>query len=175
MSNGPSQSSPPSPGDIELQKWLHEQNRRAAERAHDTWREFALQVNEAAISAGNLALRMSLLINGGAAAALLTFVGGLPANQKRAVADTLVWFAWGVAAAVAGLGLAYFTNYATARMERSKIWHSQPPYVRDGPDTARWKRLNLGFHIAAVIVGLASLVLFIIGMLYVRSALTTLA
>jgi hypothetical protein len=118
---------------------------------------------------------MSLLINGGAAAALLTFIGGLPANQKRAVADTLVWFAWGVAAAVAGLGLAYFTNYATARMEGSKIWHNQPPYVRDGPATARWKRLNIIFHIAAVIVGLASLVLFIVGMLAVRAALTKLA
>jgi hypothetical protein len=92
MSKGPSQS-PPTAAELERQKWLHEQNQRAAERAHDTSKEVALQVNEAAISAGNLALRMSLLINGGAAAALLTFVGGLPANQKRAVADTLVWFA----------------------------------------------------------------------------------
>jgi hypothetical protein len=72
---------------------------------HDTWREFGLQANEAAIGAGNLALRMSLLINGGAAVALLTFVGPLPANQKRAVADTLVWFSSGIVAAVAGLAL----------------------------------------------------------------------
>src|SRR5262249_41498406 len=175
MSNGPSQSSPPSPGDIELQKLLHEQNRRAAERAHDTWREIALQVNEATINARNLALRMSLLINGGAAVALLTFVGGLPANQKRAVADTLVWFAFGVAIAVAGLGFAYLTNYTSAMMHGSKMWHNQPPYVLDGPTTARWMRLNRVFHIAAVIVGLASLVLFIVGMFYVRAALTKLA
>ena len=61
MSKGPSQS-PPTAAELERQKWLHEQNQRAAERAHDTSKEVALQVNEAAISAGNLALRMSLLI-----------------------------------------------------------------------------------------------------------------
>jgi hypothetical protein len=174
MSDGPSQS-PPTAAELERQKWLHEQNQRAAERAHDTSKEVALRVNDAAISAGNLARRMSLLINGGAAAALLTFVGGLPANQKRAVADTLVWFASGVAAAAVGLGLAYLTNYTMVMMQGSKMWHNQPPYVVDGPTTARWKRLNMVFHIAALLAGLASLVLFIVGMLSVRAALTKLA
>lgn len=91
MTNQP----PSSPPNLDLQKWAHEQNTKAAERAHDKSEEFVLQVNEAAINGSNLALRMAMLINGGAAVALLTFVGGLSGEQKRAVAATLNWFAGG--------------------------------------------------------------------------------
>jgi hypothetical protein len=165
MSNGPL------PPPLEIRKWLHEQNRQAADRAHDKSRERFNRVNEAAISGANLALRMVLLINGGAAIALLTFIRDLSANQKRAVADALLWFAWGVAAAMFALAFAYFTNYAMAQAEGSKTWQDQPPYVVDRTATASWYWLNGVFHIAAVIVGLASLILFILGMLSVRSAL----
>jgi hypothetical protein len=78
---------------IARQKWLYEQNVKAAERAHDKSYEFRTQTNEAAMQGGNLALRMGLLINGGAAVALLTFIGTLPVDQKRAIAATLSWFA----------------------------------------------------------------------------------
>jgi hypothetical protein len=166
---------PPSPSDdLDFRKWAHEQNMKAAERAHDKSDEFVRQINEAAINVGNLALRMGMLINGGAAVALLTFVGNLPAEQKRAVAATLGWFAGGVAAAVLGLALAYFTNYCIVRKERSKTWNYQPPYVADGPDTNWWHRLNVLCHILAIVVGLGSLVLFVVGMFYVRAALTKL-
>jgi len=91
MSNGPP---PPTPAELEWRKWLHEQNQRAAERAHDKSRESFNQINKSVVEGGNLALRMALLINGGAAVALLTFIGPLPADQKRAVAASLDWFAW---------------------------------------------------------------------------------
>src|SRR5262249_10802522 len=98
----------------------------------------------------------------GAAVALLTFIGGLPhADQKRAVAATLDWFAWGIAAALAGLALAYFTNYCMTMSERSKIWTDQPPYVIDGPTTNRFNILNRVFHFLSFIAGVSCLVLFI--------------
>jgi hypothetical protein len=174
MTNQPPPS-PPTKEQIELQKWLHEQNTRVAERAHDRSNEFARQINEAAINAANLTLRMALLINGGAAVALLTFVSGLPAEQKRAVAATLDWFAWGVVAAVAGLACAYFTNHGLAVQERSKTFTDKPPYVINGANTKRWSYFILVFRFLAIIVGSGSLVLFLVGMLSVRAALTKLA
>jgi Trk-type K+ transport system membrane component len=159
---------------VELQKWLHEQNTQIAQRAHDRSNAFARQINDAAINGANLALRMALLINGGAAITLLTFVGDLPAEQKRAVAATLDWFAWGVAAAMAALAFAYFTNHGLAVQERSKTWTDKPPYLVDGPNTKRWRKLVLLFRCLAIGVGIGSLVLFIVGMLSIRAVLTKL-
>jgi hypothetical protein len=156
------------------QKWLHEQKTKASERAHDKSNEFAAQTNQAAIQGGNLALRMGLIINGGAAVALLTFVGNLPTEQKRAIAATLDWFAWGVAAAVAALTCAYFTNYGVASMEHSRKWTDQPPYVINGATTPAWRNFVLIFRFLAIVAGVGSLVLFIVGMFYVRAALTKL-
>src|SRR5262245_18476091 len=174
MANQPPPS-PPTNEQIELQKRLHEQNIQAAQRAHDRSNEFARQINEAAINAANLTLRMALLINGGAAVVLLTFVGGLTAEQKQAVAATLDWFAWGVAAAVAGLACAYFTNHGLAVPERSKTFADKPPYVIDGANTKRWSYFVLVFRVLAIIVRMGSGVLFLVGMLSVRAALTKLA
>jgi hypothetical protein len=175
MANQPPPS-PPTKEQIELEKWLHErQNAQVAQRAHDRSNEFARQINEAAINAANLTLRMALLINGGAAVALLTFVGSLPVEQKRAVAATLDWFAWGVAVAVAGLACAYLTNHGLAVQERSKTFTDEPPYVINGANTKRWRYVVLVFRLLAIIVSSGSVILFLVGMLSVRAALTKLA
>src|SRR5262245_459271 len=173
MANQPPPS-PPTNEQIEQQKRLHEQNIQAAQRAHDRSNAFARQINGAAINAANLTLRMALLINGGAAVVVLTFVGSLPAEQKRAVAATLDWFAWGVAAALAALACAYFTNHGLAVQERSKTFTDVPPYVINGANTRRWSYVVLVFRVLAIIVGSASVVLFLVGMLSVRAALTRL-
>jgi hypothetical protein len=174
MTNQPPPSPPPKE-QIEEQKRQHEQSTHVALRAQDRSNAFARQINEAAINAANLTLRMALLINAGAAIALLTFVGGLPAEQRRAVAATLDWFAWGIAAAVAGLACAYFTNHGLAVQERSKTFTDVPPYVINGANTKRWSYVVLVFRVLAIIVGSASVVLFLVGMLSVRAALTRLA
>jgi hypothetical protein len=173
MTNQPPPS-PPEKEQIELRAWLHGQNTQVAQRAHDRSEAFARQINEAAINAANFALRMVLLINGGAALALLTLVSGLPAEQRRALAATLDWFTWGVAAAVAGLACAYFTNHGLAVQERSKTWTDQPPYLIAGPNTKRWSNFVLLFRFLAIVAGAGSVVLFIVGMLSVRAALSRL-
>ena len=147
---------------------------RAAERAHDQAEAVALQIDEAQVNGANLALRMGMLINGGAAIALLTFVGSLPADQKRAVAATLVWFAWGVVAAVGALGLLHFTNYSMVAKERSKQRSYEHPYLHDQATTKWWSWANGLLHILTILAGLTSLALFIVGMLCVRAALTKL-
>jgi len=113
---------------------------------------------------------MVLLVNGGAAIALLSFMNALPKDQRQAIAGALAWLAWGVVAAALALGLAYFTNRCGAGIERSKTFQYKAPYVIHGPRTAMWTRFYWTFHIAAVLVGLASLGLFVVGMLRVKSA-----
>ena len=159
---------------IENQKWVFDRNREFAQREHDKLDSFHTYTNEAAIKSSELALRMALIINGGAAVSLLTFIGSLPKEQKRLLADTLVWFASGVALAVAAIGLAYFTHFFMAGIASSRVKTWQHPFIVDGPTTKRNRRINLGFHIAAVVVGLASLVVFVMGMMQVRDALARL-
>jgi hypothetical protein len=156
---------------FDQQKWAYEQNRALAERAHDNNQDFFNRINEATVNAGNLALRMALLINGGAAVALLSFVNGLDRAQKVAVADSLVWFAWGVFAAAIGIGLAYFTNFCMVGIASSRINKYEPPYVEDGPSTPKWQQWNRHFHVTAVFFATASLMFFVTGMLCVQSAI----
>jgi hypothetical protein len=160
------------PPSWDYQKWAHELRRSEPERAHDKLDEFHRYTNEASINGANLALRMALLINGGAAIALLSFDGHLPTDQMKAVANTLLWFAWGVLASVAGIALAYFTNYCMAGVAASKNKSYDPPYVMEGPGTWKWVYANRAFHVLAVASGVSSLILFIVGMFAVRAALT---
>jgi hypothetical protein len=146
-------------------------DREDACRAHDKLDDYQTYVDQAAIKAGEFALRMSLLINGGAAIALLTFIGNL-GKDKKLFADTLVWFASGVALAVSALALSYFTNLFTAGMAGSRLRTWQHPYIQPGPTTSRYTILRWVFHVAAILFGLASLAAFVCGMLRVRDALT---
>src|SRR5664279_3937789 len=99
------------------EKWTYELNVEHAQRAHDKADDFFASNNEAAIKTSELALRTLMLINGGAAVAMLAFIGGLTSKgtivigKFGTVADSLTWFAVGVACAAAGTGLAYGTHY----------------------------------------------------------------
>lgn len=156
----------------DYKKWLHELKRQDAQRAHDKLDEFHGYVNKAAMQGGELALRMAILINGAAAISLLTFIGKLPKYQQHAVANTLVYFASGVGLGVAGIALAYLTNYFMAGIAGSKLRIWDHPYVQDGPTTKRFIILNIAFHILALAAGIASIVCFAWGILDVRDALT---
>ena len=60
------------PSDPQHEKWVYEQRRVVAERAHDFMAEFTHRTNEATINTGSQALR-ALIING-AAITMLAFV-----------------------------------------------------------------------------------------------------
>jgi hypothetical protein len=162
----------------DYQKWLHELKRSDAERAHDKIDEFHRYANEAAVRTADLALRMAMLINGGAAIAVLAFIGGLISKDKIAagqlanMATSLAWFACGVVIPVAGMALSYLTNYCMAAVASSQRKNWEHPYVEPGPRTAFWRRFNLVFHVFAFGAGLASLILFVVGMLSVKTAIT---
>ena len=155
----------------EHQRWLYEQNRSMAERAHDRQEQSFQHMNETAISASHVALRTLLLINGGAAIALLSFDGRLPPLQARAVAATLVWFSLGVVATAIAMALAYFTHFCMAGGIASIAKSYEHPFVSKGPKTSQWERGKLVCHILSAVFAAVSMSLFVIGMFAVRAAL----
>jgi hypothetical protein len=163
---------------IDERKWLHELRRDDAKRAHDANRDFHTYVNKSTIDTSSLTLRTLVIINGGAAIAVLTFLGGIASKDKvdfgqvGLVAGTIKWFAFGVALSVFGMALAYLTNYAIAGVANSLLNNWEHPYLSDGPKTKLWRRANRIFHVAAIFASIGSLVLFLIGMFTASNAIT---
>lgn len=104
--------------------------KRDAERAHDKNTEFFHNVNKAAIETSYVALRTAVLINGGAAVAVLAFLGSLASgnrvqiSQLSQMASSLKLFAWGVASAAFAMVTAYLTNYFIA----SRVVSREPTF-----------------------------------------------
>ncbi|MEX2150741.1 MAG: hypothetical protein WD793_11040 [Steroidobacteraceae bacterium] len=118
--------------------WLEDRK-----RTHET----NLEMFRSVIQAGQGALRTCLLINGGAAVALLAFAGHIVSSETEAVplvavAKAMVAFVGGVLAC----GLASGTTYL-----------SQWFFADD------WNRTGFVLNVAAIIFGLGSLALFAFG------------
>lgn len=159
-------------------KWALENQRAIAERAHDENWNFGQHANEAAIQSGSLTLKYLILINGGAAITMLAFVGNLATSDGNHFADRLaeltlplMWFGWGVAVAAAGTAFSYITNlaYASAAGRRKRIYDL--PYLEDTTASTRWVRTGRAFHVLALISGVLSLAVFLIGIASVRDAI----
>jgi hypothetical protein len=159
---------------LEERTRLHDLLREDAHRAHDNSTAFHTYVNQATIESANIALKTLIVINGGAAIAVLTFLGGVASKDKidfanvAPVAMTIRYFAAGVALTLAAMAFSYLTNYLMAGVELSRLKTYVHPYVTEGPNTANHRWWNRLFHILSFGFALASLVLFLIGM-YVAS------
>jgi hypothetical protein len=161
----------PQPGPpFEERKYGYDLLREDAHRAHDNSVAFHTYTNQAAVESSNIALKTLIVINGGAAIAVLTFLGGVASKEKiefatvAPVAYTIRYFAWGVALTMAGMAFSYLTHYFMAGVEGSRVKTYTHPYIVDGPGTPRMRLLNGFFHIAAVVAAFSSLVLFVVGM-----------
>lgn len=161
--------------DLEEKKRLEERSHRAAERHHDELDAYAKQTNDAAIQSGQLALRMSMLVNGGAAVAVLTFLGALSSTvgmqEVSRLASTIEWFAWGVGAAVLGMAFGYLTNYCHVSHTHSFIRTWDHPYSTPSDTTKYWSVAGTVVHVGAVAAAISSLGLFVIGMIEVREGI----
>ena len=162
--------------DAEVQR-AHEQNIRAAERAHDEAQAFTLRMQETIVRDAQAAIRTAVLVNGGAAVALLAFVGGLVGQGKldfahlRGIASSLQIFAYGVAAALMCAMLSYVTNYCIGNESalRERAWDH--PWTRETPVSKRWRKRAIWFHASAILAGGASLVAFLIGVFSIHEAI----
>jgi hypothetical protein len=151
-------------------------NREEAHRAHDALTDFYVAVNESAIKSGDVVLRNCLLINGGAAIAILAFMGSVvtkdPSSHKLLadISRGLIYFAVGVVTSVLGMGLAYvdhFMNWKHATSQK-RVW--KHPYIEPGDRTALWGRLKFTVHALAVVAVLVSVSMFVCGLLAVEHA-----
>jgi hypothetical protein len=120
------------------------------ERTQNANRDFHTY-NKATVETANLTLRTLVVVDGGAAIAVLAFLGGVAAKEKvdfaqvGLVAGTIKWFAFGVALAVFGIALSYLTNLATVEIASSQINSWDHPHVADGPKTKFWRHTKRAF------------------------------
>lgn len=101
-----------------------------AERQHDLESDFGNRMNEFAVTSANHALRALILVNDGAAIAMLALIVQVVSAEKlkivlklSEITAPLSLFAWGVAAAVLSIVLSYFTNYSVATASFLKSQH----------------------------------------------------
>jgi hypothetical protein len=166
--------------DLEHQKWLFEQNAKAAERAHEELAAFRRHVNEAAIASGTLAIRSALLVNGGAVVVILGFLGGVSGNGKvdlariTAVTSTLTWFGLGVISAMSALVFAYVTNFVHSAIASAYDTNNTQPFIHENERTHKLRRMGIIANGAAFVFGIMSLMLFIIGIFFVQNAVAQL-
>ena len=121
--------------------------------------EHNLEMLRSVITVGQSALKSSLLINGGAAVAVLAFLGRLLSSESASVSIdglslALLQFVWGVLAAAIAAGATYF---------------SQAGY---GGEFGSWSRkIGIGGHIVAVVGVFAAYGFFGVGAWQAYSAI----
>jgi hypothetical protein len=142
-----------------------------AETAHADIRAFIAYANEAAVGLSVTTLKGLLLINGGAAVAMLGFVASAVGNDDTlrvdlpSVVDTLRWFATGVATSVVASGLAYIVMYLQVASVQSFELRHDAPFVRGNKTSDRLQLITNIVHVFAVFVAVASLICFLAGTL----------
>jgi hypothetical protein len=159
-----------------IERWQmtdSERNSQDAKAAHAVYRSFAVDANAAAIQLAVATLKGLLLINGGAAVAMLGFVATVSGQNNHAqglisqVSAPLIWFAWGVATAVAATGLGYAVMYFEAAHVHSMTFNEEKPYVWNGKSTKRFARVSGVLLIFAILVAVGSLFCFVYGVTHV--------
>lgn len=138
-----------------------------AERREENRRQFEefQMINEKTVDTSNLFLKSALLVNGGSAVAVLGFVANIAKVKSDysvllvGVTDALLWFAWGVAASMVALSLAYLTHYANLVR------------INAGQEDKTWWDANKRIiHFLAAVVAVASIFCFLRGAYEVRGA-----
>jgi hypothetical protein len=119
--------------------------------------------------------------NWGAAVSVLAFIGSLATkelvavSQLSRVASSLVVFAYGVAAAVMGLGLSYLTHFFEAVSIASLKRTAEFPFMTPTKASKRNLWFRGSAHVLAVIAFFVCIGCFIFGMISVRDAIVHLA
>jgi hypothetical protein len=153
--------------------------RQDAQRAHDEHARFIDQLQPHVIGDARAVIQLAALVNGGAAVALLTFVGGLigrhDSAQIASVAKGIMWFAGGVLSALLCAMAAYVTNYMIGEAARAstRVW--QHPFVSATRKSSILRWIALAFHATAIFLALASALAFVRGCVAVYHAVIHLA
>lgn len=129
---------------FESQLALHRAEHERNLAHYDAQQQHALEMLRSVIGNGQAALKSALLINGGAAAALLAFIGNIWTKDIATAAvapltNSIIFFAFGVLSAALGAGTTYVTQYC---------------YFE------KWEKSGIVFHLVTFVVVLLSYFLF---------------
>ena len=147
----------------------YDRNQRAAEQAHDHVNDLGKRLTEASTRDAQEGIKVVVLVNSGAAVAILAFIStlasrsGITFENLRAVTNSLYWFTGGIVSAVLTAALAYLANslYAGHLATQDQVW--EHPYVRENTKSRRMLRWGKFFNWAGLILALVGLFLFIRG------------
>ena len=160
-------------------KDLEELNRRNAEKQHDILTKFGEETNRYAVESAQQVVKALVLIKGAAGIAVLAFIGNLVTEGwdfqhellKNVVAP-MIYFSWGVVAAVLSIGLSYLTNYSIAMSSTLVNYTYSHPYVEKSHKSKCWGLCATVFHITAILAVLASVILFVKGIYSTANIIT---
>jgi hypothetical protein len=154
---------------------------RAAERAHDTETEFSRAANAATIKNAEEAIKAALLINGGSSVAMLAFIGTLVSRdyltpvQIAEITKPLIWFAWGVGAAMIAAAAAYFTNLYIAGSSSRKERKYEEPFLQVTDESARSAKRAEVARWVGIIAMVISIACFAAGLVTAQTAFSNLS
>lgn len=144
-------------------------NSENARLEHAETRAFVSRANEAAVEISITTLKSLILINGGAAVAMLGFVASISTGDRgtgldmAAVVYVLQLFSLGAGMAVLSSGLAYVVMYLQAAIAQLADRNQEPPYISANAKTLTLSRVYSLTHILSVLAALLSWGLFICG------------
>ena len=156
-----------------------EDTREDAHKKHLEHREFISAANAAAIDLLAVTLKALLLINGGAAVAMLGFVATVSASLNHdqlaltGVIKSLQLFSFGAALSVLATGLSYLVLYFQASEVETRDYTPNPPYVSSTAKSNRWERRSKISYTVAFISAALSLVVFLCGVWSTGDIVTT--
>ena len=134
-----------------IKQWELENNRRIAEFNAQSAASLTSRTEmfKSVIAYGQMALKSAMIINGGAAVALLAFIGNVwGKNTDKSIIFLLSRaegaFAWGVLMAAIAIGLTYFNQMLYERAQNSE----------------KYMYIGYAFHVFVVLVAVASFLLF---------------
>ena len=148
---------------------LDSSTKEDARRAHDNYEAFISSTNAAAVELAGMTLKALLLLNGGAAVAMLGFVASLASNllgeqvSLFRVVLSLQYFSLGAAAAVFASGLSYLVLYLQAAEAEAHDRVMTAPFVQRSKRSIALGRWATFLLISAIVVSGLSLVLFLRG------------
>jgi len=152
--------------------------REYAIRAHDRANADLNFANQGALNLSASTLKSLLIINGGAAIAMLGFVSslaggtGIESQMLALAANPITYFAFGVAAASLASGLAYIVMYLQAAYHATFKHQWEHPYVVAGKRTKLTFWITSISHVLAVVTSISSLVFFICGIVEVNELIS---
>lgn len=164
----------------EQAKYLAELNRQHAMTAHERHHQTIADARKAAIEAATTAIRLMILVNGGAVVALLAFAGALETGESGSVvtmdalAAPIRWFAVGVGLSALAAAWAYFVNVLDADILGSYSHSWEHPYLHKGNVTNRLGIARAFFYWTGLLLALGSLASFFIGVFQVTDAISAL-